>query len=615
MISVISNIFHTGRMGLTMLLCGLFSVAYGQNGGAQRGGGQRLSKELMAVYQASQKSKENYDSVVFYSEKLDGMAQKSGEAGGRVLAARMLLEYFRDYGTTENMEKAVGNMREVCREVGDMSSYQEGVAMLCEHYRRKHLTAAGFDMVLRTYNEAKKENDHYGIFQAYSNYGLLYADRRDYDKAKSYYQLALAEQPHVPQMSLAPTCISLSKLYDAESDSALIYLDKGMAVARSMQDTLLLYEQYARLYARQMDKANTERYCAMWSDYCKARSYDAGQERQTRMEMYGNIANKQWGAAEKKAQELSDELERYTALAFIGRQSGNKMLEYSTDASRLAYLDSVQTVMSHVALEEMAAKSRMDEQRAVKHKEEMRTLWITAFIIILLVVVGCIVATILFRKKNEELKKEEAERKKDKEEVEKLKRSNETQKLFLQNMSHEIRTPLNAICGFSQILCEPQMREMVTDEEMTKYGQIINSNTELLLTLVNDILDISEMESGKYKVFLEPASPNMICKQAQSTVSYRCPNNIKLYFTTDVPDHTKVMTDSRRCGQVIINFLTNAIKHTREGEIHIHASLTENPGKLTFSVTDTGEGVPAGQEEKIFKRFEKLTPAPVIFRL
>ena len=98
----------------------------------------------------------------------------------------------------------------------------------------------------------------------------------------------------------------------------------------------------------------------------------------------------------------------------------------------------------------------------------------------------------------------------------------------------------------------------------------------------------------------------MICKQAQSTVAYRCPNNIKLYFTTDVPDTMKIMTDSRRCGQVIINFLTNAIKHTREGEIHIHASLSENPGKLTFSVTDTGEGIPADQAEFIFKRFEKL---------
>ena len=252
-----------------------------------------------------------------------------------------------------------------------------------------------------------------------------------------------------------------------------------------------------------------------------------------------------------------------------------------------------------MALEELDAKSRRDEQLAKSHKEEMRTLWITGFVVLLLVALAGIIITVLFRKKNEATNRLQ-------EEVDKLKRSNQTQKLFLQNMSHEIRTPLNAICGFSQIVCEPQMREMVTDDELTNYGQIINSNTELLLTLVNDILDISEMESGKYKVFLEPASPNMICKQAQSTVAYRCPNNIKLYFTTDVPDTMKIMTDSRRCGQVIINFLTNAIKHTREGEIHIHASLSENPGKLTFSVTDTGEGIPADQAEFIFKRFEKL---------
>lgn len=592
-------------IGLMVMMCGISSAVYAQ-GTSANSGKQRLSKELMAVYQASRKSAENYDSVVFYSEKLDGMAQKSGETAGRVLAARMLLEYFRDHGTTENMEKAVGHMHEVCQEVGDMSSFQEAVAMLCDHYRRKHLTSAAFDMVLRTYNEAKKTGDHYGIFQAYSNYGMLYADRHDYDKAKSYYQLALAEQPHIPQMSLAPTCISLSKLYDVESDSALIYLDKGMAVARSMQDTLRLYERYAELYAKQKDKANTERYCAMWADYCNGHNYDAGTEMQTRMDVYKNIANEQWGAAEKGAQTLSDIVERYTLLAFIGKQSGNKMLENSAEAARLTYLDSIQTVASHVALEEIATRARLDEQKAEKQKGELRALWITAFIIILLLVLGCIVAAILFRKKNDALKQEEKKRKQDAEEVQKLKKSNATQKLFLQNMSHEIRTPLNAICGFSQILCEPQMREMVTDEEMRNYGQIINSNTELLLTLVNDILDISEMESGKYKVFLEPASPNMICKQAQSTVAYRCPNNIKLYFTTDVSDQMKIMTDSRRCGQVIINFLTNAIKHTREGEIHIHASLTEHPGKLTFSVTDTGEGVPANQAERIFQRFEKL---------
>ena len=558
-----------------------------------------ISEELWSIYQASQRSAENYDSISYYSEKMDALAQKNGETAGRVLAAKMLLEYFRDHGTTENMEKAVGHMRDVCLEVGDARSYQEAVAMLCRHYRKKHLYSAAFDLVLRTYNEARASGDHYGVFSSYANYGMLYAARHDYDNAKRYYQLALAEQPHIPNVSLAQTCISLANMYEAGADSALIYLDKGMTVSRSPQDTLQLYQMFTRQYALQLDKANTERYYALWNDYCNTHKYEVDELTRTKMDVCMAIANKQWAAAEKGARTFTDITERCSTLAFIGKQSGNKMLEYESRANLLSYNDSIQRVASHVALEELDAKSRRDEQLAKSHKEEMRTLWITGFVVLLLVALAGIIITVLFRKKNEATNRLQ-------EEVDKLKRSNQTQKLFLQNMSHEIRTPLNAICGFSQIVCEPQMREMVTDDELTNYGQIINSNTELLLTLVNDILDISEMESGKYKVFLEPASPNMICKQAQSTVAYRCPNNIKLYFTTDVPDTMKIMTDSRRCGQVIINFLTNAIKHTREGEIHIHASLSENPGKLTFSVTDTGEGIPADQAEFIFKRFEKL---------
>lgn len=575
------------------------SVALAQTAAPKRAADLHVSDQLWKIYQASQRSAANYDSVSYYSEQMDALAQKNGEAAGRVLAAKMLLEYFRDHGTTENMEKAVGHMRDVCLEVGDPNSYYDAVATLCQFYRKKHLYSAAFDMVLRTYNEARAAGDHYGVFRAYANYGMLYAGRHDYDNAKRYYQLALAEQPHIPSVSLAQTCVSLANMYEAGSDSALIYLDKGMTVSRSSQDTLMLYQMFTRQYALQLDKANTERYYALWNDYCNSHKYEVDELTRTKMDVCIAIANKQWAAAEKGARTFNDITERCTTLAFIGKQSGNKMLEYESRANLLSYNDSIQTIASHVALEELDAKSRRDEQLAKSHKAEMRTIWITGFIVLLLLALAGIIVTILFRKKGEAISKL-------KEEADKLNRSNQTQKLFLQNMSHEIRTPLNAICGFSQVVCEPQMREMVTDDELTSYGQIINSNTELLLTLVNDILDISEMESGKYKVFLEPASPNMICKQAQSTVAYRCPNNVKLYFTTDVPDTMKFMTDSRRCGQVLINFLTNAIKHTREGEIHIHASLSENPGKLTFSVTDTGEGIPADQAEFIFKRFEKL---------
>ena len=188
----------------------------------------------------------------------------------------------------------------------------------------------------------------------------------------------------------------------------------------------------------------------------------------------------------------------------------------------------------------------------------------------------------------------------------KIERANKTQRVFLQNMSHELRTPLNAICGFSQLLTDINMRGMLTDEEIRQYGEIVRGNTNMLSTLLNDILDVSDMESGKYRVFCDICYPNEICNKAINTVSYRCPENVKLYFTSEVEDDFEIYSDAQRSQQILINYLTNAMKHTQEGEIHVHCSLTENPGKLTFSVTDTGVGVPTDKGDLIFERFEKL---------
>lgn len=180
------------------------------------------------------------------------------------------------------------------------------------------------------------------------------------------------------------------------------------------------------------------------------------------------------------------------------------------------------------------------------------------------------------------------------------------QKGFLQNMSHDIRTPMNAICGFSQILCNKQIRDMLSEEEIAEYGVIIQSNTDLLSTLVNDILDISDMESGKYRINIGVCNVNDVCRKSISTVKYRCPEGVNMYMTTDVPDTYTIRSDARRVEQVIMNYLTNAEKHTESGEIHVHVSLDENPGMVTFSVTDTGEGVLPENAERIFGRFEKF---------
>lgn len=192
------------------------------------------------------------------------------------------------------------------------------------------------------------------------------------------------------------------------------------------------------------------------------------------------------------------------------------------------------------------------------------------------------------------------------ERCERYKQGIAVQRGYLQNMSHDIRTPMNAICGFSQILCNTQIRSMLSEQEIAEYGVIIQSNTDLLSTLVGDILDISDMESGKYRLNIAPCNVNDVCRKAVSTVIFRCPDNVRMYMTSDVSDSYMIQSDAKRVEQVIMNYLTNAVKHTTQGEIHLHVSLTENPGMLTFSVTDTGEGVPADKAEVIFGRFEKL---------
>jgi len=189
---------------------------------------------------------------------------------------------------------------------------------------------------------------------------------------------------------------------------------------------------------------------------------------------------------------------------------------------------------------------------------------------------------------------------------EKYKLGIKSQKEYLQNMSHDIRTPMNAICGFSQILCNKQIRDMLSEEEIAEYGVIIQSNTDLLSTLVNDILDISDMESGKYRMNIGICNVNDVCRKSISTVKYRCPAGVNMYMTSDVDDNYTIQSDSKRVEQVIMNYLTNAEKHTDQGEIHVHVSLTEHPGMVTFSVTDTGEGVPLENAERIFGRFEKF---------
>lgn len=176
--------------------------------------------------------------------------------------------------------------------------------------------------------------------------------------------------------------------------------------------------------------------------------------------------------------------------------------------------------------------------------------------------------------------------------------------LFIQNMSHELRTPLNAIVGFSQLVTSPDSG--LDPEEKREMARYIADNSELLTTLVNDIIDISALQSGHFSTKKEKVFANAVCRETIETVRHRLQDGVKLLFDTGVDDGFYVVTDSHRVRQVLINMLTNAEKNTSSGSITLGCSANVDTMNVMFTVTDTGTGVPKEKQKEIFQRFKKL---------
>lgn len=172
---------------------------------------------------------------------------------------------------------------------------------------------------------------------------------------------------------------------------------------------------------------------------------------------------------------------------------------------------------------------------------------------------------------------------------------------FIANMSHEIRSPLNAIVGFSGLLIDDQ-----TDpEDKADFSTIIQNNTELMLTLVNDVLDLSRMETGDLSFNLQDFFLQDCCRRALDCIRQRVPKEVELTFTP-AKETIRLYSDFLRLQQLLINLLTNAAKFTDRGEINLSYVLEKDRKHVRIAVTDTGRGIPLEKQATIFRRFEKL---------
>ena len=169
---------------------------------------------------------------------------------------------------------------------------------------------------------------------------------------------------------------------------------------------------------------------------------------------------------------------------------------------------------------------------------------------------------------------------------------------FLANMSHEIRTPLNAIVGFSSLLTST---ESAAEKEL--YNSLIGHNNKLLLNLINDVIDLSKIESGYLELRPDWVNLTELLDESVAEYVHQVPSGVELL--TNYPAHDSLVElDSLRIKQILSNFLSNALKNTATGHVEVFYEVDHQ--SVRIGVKDTGRGIPQNMLEKIFERFEKL---------
>ena len=298
----------------------------------------------------------------------------------------------------------------------------------------------------------------------------------------------------------------------------------------------------------------------------------------------------------------------------ILKAAGMKTEALAFHEQLLAYVEQINTKAFTRQLNQLRTlhelnEEKMQEQRIayqreeLKHKQNQLTASLVFFVVLLMLFYFVLWYAYHTRKLKEALQKERNVliETTDKLRVskEQAEEANRLKTAFVANISHEIRTPLNAIVGFSDLL------EDAEKEERKEFIGIIKNSSDLLLGLVNDVLDLSRLDSDAFTLSLKECNIYACCRNAQMSMQQKVMPGVTMTLTCSDKDFV-MTTDSLRLQQLLLNLLTNAAKCTEQGEINLDYQVDREKQQVVFSVTDTGCGIPPDKQESIFNRFEKV---------
>lgn len=482
------------------------------------------------------------------------------------------------------------------------------------------------------YKSVGKENE---LYHPYYTIGNCYTNLSEYDKAEKYILKSIELAPNLQAkmnstLGLFRIYLQTQKFDKAKriKDELTEYNAKGMLKTGLKQNYYSIIASYYRA-------TNGFDQSLQYSDSIKDKLVKYGHRYRT----YAQMGDFQKAFAYlKKENQIRDSLSRINnseMLASYNARFNNQKLELeknrlslqNTEMQLKQILDREQLILMEkertrielenrdLQLEQQRTSTELEKAEAQKQrlevmhkKEELRRIrmekeasqhqTVVIISILLLITLFSIIYAITRRQNTQRLQKEKEAAEKARRQAEK---ADKLKSAFLQNLSHEIRTPLNAIVGFNDLLNDT-MAEF-SQEEREELLSHLHKNTELLLTLVNDVLDLSKLESGNYSISLRKVVLPELCQATLAGITHRVAEGVQLNLKQP-EEETIIVTDAQRLQQILTNLLVNACKYTRQGNITLaYKTDAEN---IVFSVTDTGSGIDKDKSEQIFQRFEKL---------
>lgn len=601
---ILLYIHRAGRKHILSRLCCLALLVCAASPSTAQNNPYKIDDALYPIYQRASRQARRPEGLQV-ADTLYRKALELDNKKAQCLAYTIPLQFYTAQKDDEGVEEAADNLKKISRANDYLQYYYYAWSNEIIYLLNQGRSLLALQKAEKMKDQAFVDKYPYGIFSCIRTIGHIYKSRGNSSIAARYYKQAVEYmQENVPDQDPSQLYTDLAQYHRTNRKdyaTAMDYCEKAIESARTERNlALAIAEKSLILYAEERidEFLSCYKEAVLLADRSKL---PVTSPSLLTAHIDKHILDRQYKQAHALAELASTDKLHLHSYIYECAQDYPNAIKHLRMYHNLK--DSINSQLQASDIAELNAQIGA-ERLKMENMQATSRYRITLFS----TVIGFLLLSLLFLMLHLQRKRKTNRRLQEKNEELTVARNqaqsaNRMKTMFIQNMSHEIRTPLNSIVGFSQLITTPGMD--FSQEEMQDFSHLIQHNSDLLLTLVGDLLSTAELESSKYSMKIAPHNCNKLCQEAIATVEYRRPEGVELYYTSEADDHYELNTDGQRVRQVLINFLTNAEKHTTRGEIHLHCSLTENPGQVTFSVTDTGTGVPPEYSETIFERFEK----------